>query len=208
MKIAGKELNFDAGKPLTAGAHSNRLLWSAATMDCDLYLGQPMSVLVGDKLYESEKQLDKTHFVIDELKATVEFPDIRQLVNNRQIGIDEILRIRNKAQRFRNWLQDESGRDRDALIAYHHEVAKEAGYTQVGRKTLNLFGAIGGPVIGAVVGTQLPGGPPIGAGIGAGIGGIVGYVPSLASKLGANWKPVVFGNWYKSRIKNVLDRNE
>ena len=33
-----------------------------------VYIGQPMSILVGDKLYESSICLDKSHVVIEELK--------------------------------------------------------------------------------------------------------------------------------------------
>ena len=44
----------------------------------------------------------------------------------------------------RRRMDGESGRDRDALIAYHHEVANEAGYTQLARKALKIFGVLGG----------------------------------------------------------------
>jgi hypothetical protein len=201
--IAGKELNFGIHTPLTAGAISNRIIWSAASLECDLYLGRPISVLVGDKLYESGRQADKAHSIIDELKERVEFPDIRQLTNHGQIGLDEILKIRKKARKFRDWLQEESDRDRDAIIAYHHEIAKEAGFVNVSRKALNLFGVIGGGAVGSLVGSVVAG--PPGAALGGAAGSAVGYVMDVASKLGTDWKPMVFGTWFKNRIEELLE---
>ncbi len=119
-RLAGKELNFHLGSPLIAGALSNRLLWSSAQLGCDLFLPQPMSVLVGDKLYESTERVAKAGAVIEELKAKVEFPNVRVLVNDGQLDLKEILKIRAKARKFRDWLQSESERDRDAIIAYHN----------------------------------------------------------------------------------------
>ncbi|HWP93384.1 MAG TPA: hypothetical protein VNN20_14415 [Thermodesulfobacteriota bacterium] len=171
-----------------------------------MYLGQPISVLVGDKLYESGKQISKVHSIIEELHQKVEFPDLRQLVNCGKIGLKEILIIRKKARKFREWLQQESDRDRDAIIAYHHEVAKEAGFTKLGRKRLNLIGVIGGGAIGSVVGSVVSG--HSGAALGGAAGSTVGYVLDIASKLGADWKPVVFGNWFRDRIEKVLDNKE
>lgn len=200
--IAGKELNFHKGTPLSAGAVCNRLIWSAAQLKCDLYIGQPMSTLIGDKLYESSRGIDKSHTIIQELKERVEFPDIRQLANKGSIGLDDVLKIRGKAQKFRNWLQEESDRDRDAIIAYHHEVANESGIIKTGRKVLNMFGVIGGAAIGAALGDPASGLKSIA--IGGMVGGATSYICDIASKLGADWKPVVFGNWAKERIEKVL----
>lgn len=196
--LAGKDLYFHKGTPLTAGAICNRLVLSAARLNCDLYIGQPMSILVGDKLYESSICMDKSHAVIEELKEKVEFPDIRSLINEGHLGLDEILQIRNKAKKFRQWLQVESDRDRDAIIAYHHEVAKESGIVKATRKALNLFGVIGGGALGGALGNVMSG--IEGAAIGGGAGSTAGYLLDLASKLGADWKPIVFGTWFKERM--------
>jgi len=204
FKLAGKELNFHTGTPLTAGAICNRLILSAARLNCDLYISQPMGVLVGDKLYESSMCIDKSHSVIQELKEKVEFPDIRSLINDDLLGLDDIIRIRKKAKKFRQWLQTESERDRDAIIAYHHEVAKESGFTNATRKALNLFGVMGGGALGATLGTSVSG--IEGAALGGGAGSAAGYVLDIASKLGADWKPVVFGTWFKDRIDKALTK--
>ena len=205
-KISGTELNFNAGTPLTAGAHSNRLLWSAAQQNCDLYLPRPMGSLVGDKLYESVEEVAKAGRIVEELKDKVEFPDVRSLVNAGNLSFADVMAIRKKAKRFRSWLQAESERDRDAIIAYHHEVAKESGYTRGGRKALNLFGILGGGASGAYLGTVLGG--PIGGAVGGVAGSGVAYLAELTAKIGADWKPVVFGDWMRNRIEKSISRDK
>src|SRR5690606_25376929 len=122
-QLLGPRLGFHLGMPLTALAICNRLIWSAAQLNLDLYLGSPMATLVGDKLYESQVKALKTENLIHQLNTEVEFPDIRRLVNQRKIGLDSILEIRKKSRKFREWLQQENDRDRNAIIAYHNEVA-------------------------------------------------------------------------------------
>ena len=202
--LSGK-LRFHGGTPLTAAAVSNRFLWSAANLGCDLYLGSPISCLIGDKLYESSIRADKTRGLIQELEARVEFPSIRRLVNEGKLDVKDIMRIRDNASRFRNWLQQEAERDRDAIIAYHLEVAKESGLEGAGRKTLRLFGSVSGAAAGGIVGTAVGGVP--GTVAGAAVGGAVGFVSDVASKFGSGWRPVVFGNWLRERIEKVLEES-
>lgn len=201
--IAGQSgINFHNGTPLTASAHSNRFIWSAATMGSDLYLPRPMSVLVGDKLYESTEKVSKSGDIIEELKEKVEFPDIRQLVNSGQLSLNDIIKIRKKSKKFRLWLQQENDRDRDAIIAYHNEVAHESGIIKAGRKALSIFGVIGGGATGSAIGATVAG--PIGGAIGAAAGSSVGYLADVTSKIGTDWKPIVFGDWLGDRIKKVV----
>jgi len=202
--LAGEDLNFHNGTPLTASAISNRLIWSASELQCDLYLGRPLSILVGDKLFESGRKIDKTHSIIETLEEKVEFPDIRKLINDGSIGLDEVLFLRKKAKKFRDWLQIEGEKDRDAIISYHHEVAQESGFTKTARNAISIFGVIGGAGLGSAVGSVLSG--PEGAAIGGASGSAAGYVMDVASKLGSGWKPVVFGNWYRDRISKVLEK--
>jgi len=201
-RIGGTELGFHNAVPLTASGHSNRMIKSAADLECDLILPKPMSVLVGDKVYESKQVVSKTGDVIEDLKEVVEFPDIRRLVNDRQIDFSTVLNIRKKAKRFRDWLQQESERDRDAIIAYHNEVSKASGLEGLGRKTLSLFGVLGSGATGSLIGSTLAG--PGGAAAGGAIGSGVGFLFDIASKLGDNWKPVVFGDWLRNRIEKEL----
>lgn len=77
--LLGPNLNFHLGAPLTGIAHCNRLIWSAAQEKCDLYLGNPMANLVGDKLYESQLRNTKIKENINRLNYEVDFPDIRPL---------------------------------------------------------------------------------------------------------------------------------
>ncbi|SIQ09935.1 hypothetical protein SAMN05421647_102157 [Marinobacterium stanieri] len=161
-----------------------------------------MSILVGDKLYESKERIAKSGDIIEELKGKVEFPDIRALVNSDQLPLREILKIRDRAKKFRKWLQQENGRDRDAIIAYHNEVAKESGLVTAGRKTLSLFGVLGSGAVGSAVGAAVAG--PGGAAIGGAAGSDFGYLADVSSKVGSDWKPVIFGGWLKERIEKVV----
>lgn len=200
-ELAGESLNWHSGSPLVGGAAANRLLLSASRLNSDLFLPRPMSVLVGDKLYESSKAANKTKETIESLKEKVEFPDIRFLVNGGKLGVKDILFLRKKAKRFRTWLQTGAERDRDAIIAYHHEVAKETNLTKYGRKALSLFGFIGGGALGGGLGASLAG--PSGAALGGAAGGAFSYLLDVGSKLGQEWKPVIFGEWLKERIIKI-----
>jgi hypothetical protein len=207
-KLAGSKLEIGPTLPLSAAVVGNKNIWLASRLGCDLYLPSPISAVVGDKLYEAERFIVKTGEVIDEIQAEVEFPDIRRLVNEDQVDFRHVLEIRSKAKKFREWLQSEVERDRNALYAYHNEVAKEVGLIKGARKVLQLFGTLGGAALGAAIGTAA-GGTAVGATAGAALGGAAGeglkYILDIGSKLGAEWKPVVFGEWYKARIAKLLD---
>jgi len=164
-----------------------------------------MAMLVGDKLYESTQKIANAGTVIEELKAKVEFPDVRMLVNEGKLDLQEILRIRKKAYKFRAWIQQESERDRDAIIAYHNEAAREMGLVTAGRKALSIFGVISGGAVGSAVGSAMAG--PYGAAVGGAAGGAIGYLADITSKIGADWKPVVFGNWFRQRIDKLIEKS-
>lgn len=206
----GPKLGFHTGMPLTAAAICNRLLWTSAQMSCDLYLARPMSNLVGDKLQESASRSAKPQSLIQQLQAEVDFPDVHALINADQLSFGDVLSIRSKAKRFRGWLQSEADRDRDSLSAYHNEVAKETGFTRDVRRTLSLFGVIGGAAAGSAIGLGLePAMNPVAAQtIGAAAGAAAGYILDLGAKLGADWRPVIFGDWYKDRIQSHLQSHE
>jgi hypothetical protein len=204
--LCGEKINFDNSTPLTASAHCNKFIWSASLLECDLFLPRPMSVLVGDKLYESKEKIAKSGGVIEELKEKVEFPDIRHLVNSGQINFADVIKIRNKSQKFRSWLQQENGRDRDAIIAYHNEVAKELGLLKGARKALQLFGIIGGGATGSAIGATMAG--PSGGAIGGAVGSSLGYLADVSSKVGSEWKPVIFGDWMRDRIEKAIKGDE
>ena len=198
-KRLGHQLNFHGGTPLTGIAHCNRLLWSASLERCDLYLGNPMANLVGDKLFESHLRNVKLKETIGELNQEVEFPDIRRLVNDGKIGLKEILEIRKKAKNFRVWLQSESDRDRNAIIAYHNETAKQLGISTLGRKSLRMFGILGFTLAETYLTytyTDLP--------TALVAGGASAFLIDMASKMDEDWKPVIFGNWVSTRIQKLL----
>jgi hypothetical protein len=192
--------------PLSAAANANRYLLSAMSQQSDLFLPQPISVPVGDKLYEAS--IGQTQVAIEEFQEEVEFPDLRLLVNGGEIEFQDVLLFRCKAGRFRKWLQDEADRDRSALLAYHKEVAVEVNFTRGLRKSLHLFGVLGGgSALGAAVGTQTSADPLVGGVVGAIVGSGLSYVSQLGEGLMADWKPVVFGNWYSARIAKIREAN-
>jgi hypothetical protein len=195
--------------PLTGASEANKYIWSAAKLKCDLYLPRPISSVVGNKLYEanqvSPNPKAKPSDIIEQLEIKVEFPDLRRLVNENKIDFDKVLEVRRKAKKFREWLQEEADRDRDAIIAYHNEVAKELGFAKAARKSLRMFGCLGGAALGASIVHDHTLGAVAGAVVGEGAQEAVQYLFDLGASLGADWKPVVFGNWYKKRISQLLD---
>ncbi len=198
--------------PLSTAAEGNKYIWASDRLKCDLYVSRPISVLIGDKLFESAETAVRAKIrnrnVIEELEARVEFPDLRRYVNLDKIRFPQVLQIRDKSKKFRDWLQSEADRDRDAIIAYHTEVARASGFTNIARKGLKLFGVLAGAATGAAV----IGEPAIGAAIGAAGGAAiqagaeeaVKYLFDLGADLGANWRPVVFGQWYSAKIAKLL----
>jgi hypothetical protein len=122
----------------------------------------------------------------------------------------DVLTLRRKSRRFRQWLQTQADRDTNALVAYHHEIAVESGLTKFTRKTLRAFGMLTGAAAGAYAASALIGPnavPPLAA-AGAGMGGkaieeSVTFVFDVAGRLDEDWKPVVFGNWAREFVRKA-----
>ena len=155
------------------------------------------------------KRRTTPHQVVETLEAQTDFPDVRQLVNSGQLSFGDVLKIRNHARRFREWLQTQAERDRDALLAYHHEVAHASGFARTAGKTLRLFGTLAAAGVGAAAGAAAAG--PPGAAVGVAAGGVaakaveegVKFVFDVAGKLDEDWKPVVFGDWMRTYVANA-----
>lgn len=195
-KKLGPELNFHRGSPLAGAAYGAKTLWSAAQLGADLYIASPLTAYADYKLDEGNKAA-RARAIMQELIADVAFPDIRELVNRGEIGVAEVLVLRKKAVRFREWLRSESQFDRDAVIAYLGELATETGWKKDVRKVISAVGLFGG----AVVGAQLAG--PLGVAGGALAGGVVSYVGDLAAKLDAGWRPKVFGEFAQATVERA-----
>ena len=196
--MAGAEINFGPQTPISAAVNSNKLLWSSATLDCDLFLPSPLSSLVCDKLAESIRSAIKISVVIDRLKQDVEFPDVQRLVNEGHFTLRDVVALRKNARRFRSWLQAEGERDRDAIIAYHHEVAKDSSLVRANRKVVNMIATVGAGAVGGALGAAYAG--PVGGAVAGAVGSAIGYLGQLAARLGADWRPVVFGKWLEERV--------
>lgn len=197
-ELIGAPGYFRGEIPVIGDAHSNRLIWTSSKYGWDLYLGDVMSTVVGNKLFEVEQSTNKSQKTISKLTEKVEYPNIRELTNQRIIDIDLIMKIRNHGSKFRGWLQQESERDRDEIVAYHQEVTKASGITKFTSSTLKLFGNLlqyGPPFYTAVDQTPLT--RVIAAG--ANIGG--SFAKNIGESLEKDWKPVVFGDWVIKEVR-------
>jgi hypothetical protein len=203
-------LRVDAYSPAAAAILGNRLIWAAATQNCDLFIDTSLSRIIGDKLYEvAAVSKTRPQEIIREIQQEVQFPDVQALVNSGQLSFGEALKLRAKAVPFRRWLQTQSERDDRAIWAYHHEVAKEAGFTRVARRTLKYLTTVGGPAIGGVVTAAASHWMDVGLAGAAGAlaGGGAKFLFDTLSRLGEGWTPVVFGEWANARIKKYVDEH-
>jgi hypothetical protein len=58
-KITGNRLNFRNEMPLIGEINSNRLIWTSLRKNYDLFLGDVMSQVMGNKLEEAEMKIKK-----------------------------------------------------------------------------------------------------------------------------------------------------
>ena len=187
-------LGVHPGTLLSALLVANRHVVAASQQECDLYSAAPISQLIGDKFAQADAHRSaKIQDVIQSLECSVEFPDIRQLINRGQIGFRDVLTIRRKAGKLRAWLQQEGDRDRDALLAYHHDVAVESSFRRGARKVLRMFGY----GLGTAVGLAYPTSLPIAA---AGVAGTA-LLDQLVGHLEQRWRPVNFGHWASDFVR-------
>jgi transcriptional regulator with XRE-family HTH domain len=201
--------------PLSQSGMSNLIIRSAERLNSDLFLASPISKTIGDKLYEigefekQQKQI-KISEIVENLETEVEFPDLRRYVNEGKIEFDKVLEIRKKAKQFREWLQIETDRDRNAIIAYHNEVAKETGFTKIGKTTLKMFGVLAS--VGLSIGAEAyfkdqdtftkESVKKVGSKI------VESATDKISKKLFQEWKPVCFGDWYREEIKQLLKQSD
>jgi len=193
------KLNINNGAPLTGILHCNRFIKTSSIVKSDLYLTSAMNSLVNNKLAEIKSKNTKISSVVKELNIEVEFPKISDLINAGVLTFNNILIIRKEAKKFRNWLQQEGERDRNAIIAYHHEVAEKTKLIKYGGGFLS---ATGGALLAGTIATTTLG--PLAsapaAAVGAGVGQVV---DKFISSFNEDWKPVVFGNWVTKYVKPV-----
>jgi len=193
----GPSLAVAPGTPLAAAAFATKTIWSASRLRSDLYVGAPIGDFLQYKLAEGGK-VAKSKLILDTLVAEVGFPNVRMLVNTGQIGFREVADLRTRARRFREWLRTESSLDRNALIAYHEEIAVGSSWSRVGRRALSASGVVGGVAAGALLAG------PLGAVGGALAGEALKYIVDLAAKFDEGWRPRVFGDWARARIERAL----
>lgn len=191
-KKLGPAMTFHSGSPLAGAAYGAKTLWSASQLGSDLYVASPLTKYAAYKLEEGSKAA-RSRAIIERLVGEVAFPDVRDLVNHGKISVKEILLLRRKATKFREWLRSESQFDRNAVLAYLGELARDVGWTKNVKKLVSAIGVVGGSAAGGAVGGMLAGA------VGGAAGGIAGegvkYILQLAGKIDDGWKPKVFGDF-------------
>jgi hypothetical protein len=195
----GPAIDVHGGTALAAAGFGVKTIWSAATLASDLYVGSPLIGYATYKLDEGSR-VTKAKAIVEELVAEVSFPDIRDLVNRGRIGARDVLGLRGKAGKFRQWLRDESSVERDALAAYLGQLADEAGW----KKELGKIIRVSGAVAGAVVGAAAAG--PWGAAAGALAGEGLKFITDIAGRLDEGWKPKVFGQQAAKQIAKAIKK--
>lgn len=202
--LEGDRLVFGKTLPLSAAAIANNYIWSASSLNCDLYLPGSIDSIVGDKLYEVTKKAThsqtKTLQLIRRLELKVAFPQLRHHVNRDEIDFDHVLRFRKRAKKVRKFLKAEAEIDRDALAAYLDEASQASGFTRIRRRVLPFLSAgagLSGTLGGALGSTKAPI-----------IGGLTSFLLSIGSRIGTQWRPKIFGDWYSQEIAKVLRKQE
>lgn len=192
----GPTLPFTPGVPLSGAASCSKVLWSAARLDVDLYVGAPLSEYVRAKVHAGNRAA-KAQAIVEEIVVRAQFPDVRALVIRGVIGPEEVLALRSRAKRFRAWLSTEKHLDRDAVLAYLGQLSSEAGWRKDLGKVIGAIGLVGGAVVGAATAG------PLGAVGGALVGSGSQYVLQLAERIAGGWSPVVFGNTARAHIERA-----
>lgn len=211
LKDGDKYLKIFRTLPLSISGLGNIYIRSAGKMKCDLFLPNPISQIIGNKLYEINefeisKQSLKLRSIIDELEIKVEFPDLQNLVNTNQVEFKDVLKFRKECVKFREWLQSEIDRDLDAITAYHYEFANHLNLKSEAKKYIKIFGVLGLIGFSAIAETEFKSQDTVLKELKEKISGktIKGLFDYGAKELGSDWKPVCFGDWYKNEINNIL----
>ena len=206
LRGIGKALgeDVDDGAPAQASIITTRHLWAAVREGADLFLGSPLSRIAGAKLYEAASRAAGPHAIIERLVEEVEFPDVRELVNHEGLPLAAVMKLREKGGRFRAWLQTEAERDRDAIIAYHNEVAKEAGWLKAARHTLSILSTAGGSLVGGLTTAAATGSPELAVLLGGLAGQAAKKGVEHLSRAGQDWRPVMFGKVALKTIEKYL----
>jgi hypothetical protein len=208
-KALGPEIGFSKHSPYNGVLYAGRLVWSSSETGLDLLLPPPLSGIAGDVLVELEHDpARRISGIVDSLVEEVDFPNVGLHVNQMQLTVQDVLRLRAAAKRFRSWLQDEAEKDRSAGLAFLEEGSAAAGMRGA-KTTLNIFGVLAAAVVGGTV-----------APVVANVTGLEGAAAastaatlirtgwsSIVDSLSRTWKPVVFGKWARNHVDEAVRRN-
>lgn len=207
--------------PISVAGVSNLILRSGAELKSDFFLPDPLSQIVGDKLSQiaSVDRPNRRQAIVERLETTVNFPEVKKLVNTGQIEFSTVINLRKRSKRFRSWLQSTRHGEAqwEVFQAYHNEVALESGFVRSTRHALKIFGALTGAAAGASAGyavSKMTEDPSTGitaataATAAAVVSKLVEEIPNkildYGAEYGRSWTPRCFGDWMDKRIAKDL----
>ena len=189
--------------------HSHRIVYASRLHNYDVYLPNPISVsvigLMTGLTYEN-KRFKQT---VTDLREEDNFPDIRGAFNRGDLTWKDIIEIRKKAERFRQWFLVDGGNPKVAARTYGEEFKSSTGIQKYRDKAFAIASVIG-TAMGAAAEQAITGGVSIAGPV---LGSLVSNTVPLAKDLfnaseEEGWQPRFFGNWLKLQIEAIKREKE
>lgn len=198
-QIIGEDFNFGVHTPLAIAATTNRLIWSSKKLRSDLYLNNPTFDFLYNGIQGTIEHFGKTKFSLNKLQMEVDFPDIRKEVNCGNITANDILRIREKSQEFREWLHNQTELDRDILSSYHNTILEKSGLSGSHKKILRRALIVVIQASGVAFGSAI--GDTEGAVVGAGTVVASELMKGIYDNMMKEWSPKIF----TADVKRIIE---
>lgn len=150
-------------------------------------ISHKVNYLLEKSLNSSEQISDFQNFVIDDAKS------LREAVNNRQIDLDDLLKVLKNSQRFKKWIIGIDP-DQDLIKSYYAEVTKKTVVDKLPGKSARWGIFTGAGLIADAIAT---------GGIGTAVGIGLGFLDTFClDKLISGWKPNQF---IEEDVKRLLN---
>jgi len=199
--IMGEKSDFGKHTPIAIASVTNRLIWSTAMANSDIYANEPMFGFISTRFTDLLTHFKNTKSNLHRLKLDVDFPDIREEVNSRAIGAYDIMKIREISGDFRLWLHKQTDLDRDIINSYYHDIIDKSGIKPNTKKLLNIALITSLQIAGSEIGATVS--PESSINLGTALSAAaIPFVSSLYNKLVAGWSPRIFG----SKLHDILDK--
>jgi len=200
-KHIGDEKGFGDHIPVALAATTNRLVWSAANHNCDIYATDPMFDFLQTKMNEVISHFAVAKFNLSELSMKVDFPNIRHEVNMGILTAKDILKIRECSQKFRSWFHEQTDLQKDIISSYLLEVAEKSGVKPKASKFLKIMSVAIAATLGGLAGSAVS--KNLGGIAGAGSSALAqAFITDLFETIYGGWHPKIFGDKLK-KISNT-----